>query len=121
MTVLRIIDCVLITALLLMTISGCAMSAKPQEASPELPSWDAIMDEEEKEEKTVKQNETEQKITPVLLYMGQASIRIVTPENKVIYIDPYAGDAYDLPADLILVPQLKYNISLLTNSNHLNK
>ena len=40
---------------------------------------------------------------PALLYMGQASIRIVTPENCVIYIDPYAGDAYDLPADLILV------------------
>ena len=29
-----------------------------------------------------------------LLYMGQASIRIVTAENKVIYIDPYAGDQY---------------------------
>ena len=28
---------------------------------------------------------------------------IVTPEGKVIYIDPYAGDAYDLPANLILV------------------
>ncbi len=41
--------------------------------------------------------------SPALLYMGQASLRIVTPENKVIYIDPYAGDAYDLPADLILV------------------
>ena len=34
---------------------------------------------------------------PVLLYMGQASMRVVTPEGKVIYIDPYAGDAYDLP------------------------
>lgn len=40
---------------------------------------------------------------PKLLYMGQASIRVVTPKNKVIYIDPYAGDQYDLPADLILV------------------
>ena len=40
---------------------------------------------------------------PTLLYMGQASIRIVTAESKVIYIDPYAGDRYDLPADLILV------------------
>lgn len=40
---------------------------------------------------------------PVLLYMGQATIRVVTPEGKVIYIDPYAGDAYDLPAALILV------------------
>lgn len=41
--------------------------------------------------------------SPVLLYMGQATMRVVTPEGKVIYIDPYAGDAYDLPADLILV------------------
>lgn len=40
---------------------------------------------------------------PVLLYMGQASMRVVTLEGKVIYIDPYAGDAYDLPADLISV------------------
>lgn len=38
-----------------------------------------------------------------LLYQGQGSIRIVTPEEKVIYIDPYAGKGYNLPADLILV------------------
>ena len=38
-----------------------------------------------------------------LLYMGQASIRIVTIEGKVIYIDPFAGDQYDLAADLILI------------------
>lgn len=38
-----------------------------------------------------------------LFYMGQASIRIVTENGKVIYIDPYAGDQYDLEADLILV------------------
>jgi len=38
-----------------------------------------------------------------LLYQGQASIRIVTDEGKVIYIDPYAGDSYELSADLILV------------------
>ena len=31
-----------------------------------------------------------------LLYQGQASIRIVTDEGKVIYIDPYAGDSYEL-------------------------
>lgn len=41
--------------------------------------------------------------TAKLLYMGHASIRIVTAEGKVIYIDPYAGDYYDLYADLILV------------------
>ena len=38
-----------------------------------------------------------------LLYQGHGSLRIVTAEGKVIYIDPYAGDGYDLPADLILV------------------
>lgn len=44
-----------------------------------------------------------------LLYMGQASLRIVTVEGKVIYIDPYAGDQYDLPADLILVTHSHYD------------
>lgn len=39
----------------------------------------------------------------ILLYQGKASIRIVTRENKVIYIDPFMGNGYDLPADLILV------------------
>ena len=38
-----------------------------------------------------------------LLYQGHASLRIVTGEGKVIYIDPYAGEGYDLAADLILV------------------
>lgn len=38
-----------------------------------------------------------------LLYQGHGSLRIVTAEGKVIYVDPYAGDGYDLPADLILV------------------
>lgn len=38
-----------------------------------------------------------------LLYQGHASIRIVTGEGKVVYIDPYAGEGYELPADLILV------------------
>jgi len=39
----------------------------------------------------------------VLLYQGHGSLRIVTAEGKVIYVDPYAGKGYDLPADLILV------------------
>ena len=38
-----------------------------------------------------------------LLYQGHGSLRIVTEEGKVIYIDPYAGEGYDLPADLILI------------------
>lgn len=38
-----------------------------------------------------------------LLYQGHASLRITTAEGKVIYIDPYTGEGYDVPADLILV------------------
>ena len=38
-----------------------------------------------------------------ILYQGHGSLRIVTGEGKVIYIDPYAGEGYDLPADLILI------------------
>lgn len=38
-----------------------------------------------------------------ILYQGHGSLRITTGEGRVIYIDPYAGDGYDLPADLILI------------------
>lgn len=38
-----------------------------------------------------------------LTYQGHGSCRIVTGAGKVIYLDPYAGEGYDLPADLILV------------------
>ena len=38
-----------------------------------------------------------------LLYQGHASFRITTDSGKVIYIDPYAGEGYDVPADILLV------------------
>ena len=44
-----------------------------------------------------------------LLYMGHASIRITTPEDKVIYIDPFVGDGYGPAADLILVTHDHYD------------
>ena len=56
----------------------------------------------------------------ILLYQGKASIRIVTSDNKVIYIDPFMGDGYDLPADLILVTHEHFdhnNIGLIKNKN----
>ena len=40
---------------------------------------------------------------PTLLYQGHGSLRITTAEGKIIYIDPYAGEGYDQPADLILI------------------
>lgn len=38
-----------------------------------------------------------------LLYMGRNSFRIIGARGTVVYVDPFAGDDYDIPADLILV------------------
>jgi L-ascorbate metabolism protein UlaG (beta-lactamase superfamily) len=40
---------------------------------------------------------------PKLLYQGHGSFRITAGDGRVIYVDPYAGEGYDLPADIILV------------------
>ena len=48
-------------------------------------------------------------IGPKLFYQGHGSVRIETPEEKVIYLDPYAGEGYDLTADLILVTHGHYD------------
>ena len=39
----------------------------------------------------------------ILLYQGHASLRITSKDGFVIYVDPYAGEGYDVPADIILV------------------
>ena len=38
-----------------------------------------------------------------LLFQGHGSFRLTSNDGRVIYIDPYAGEGYDLPADIILV------------------
>ena len=38
-----------------------------------------------------------------LLYQGHGSYRICTDKGTVIYVDPYVGEGYDVPADIILV------------------
>lgn len=38
-----------------------------------------------------------------LLYQGHASFRLTAKDGTVIYIDPYAGEGYDIPADIVLV------------------
>ena len=38
-----------------------------------------------------------------ILYQGRASLRIVTNAGTVVYVDPFMGEGYDLPADIILV------------------
>ena len=38
-----------------------------------------------------------------LLYQGHASFRLTTDSGVVVYVDPFAGTGYAVPADLILV------------------
>lgn len=44
-----------------------------------------------------------------LFYQGHGSLRLTTDSGKVIYIDPFAGEGYDVPADLILVTHQHYD------------
>ena len=58
-----------------------------------------------------------------LLYLGHASIRITTAEDKVIYIDPFAGDSDDYApaADLILVTHGHYDHTALDKIENRNE
>lgn len=38
-----------------------------------------------------------------MLYQGHGSYRFTLKDGAVVYVDPYAGEGYDLPADLILI------------------
>jgi hypothetical protein len=44
-----------------------------------------------------------------LLYLGHTSFRIITDDNLVIYVDPYAGDNYQIPADIVLITHEHYD------------
>jgi len=40
---------------------------------------------------------------PKLLFQGHGSYRLTSDNGRVIYVDPFKGKGYDIPADLILV------------------
>lgn len=40
---------------------------------------------------------------PKLLYQGHGSFRLISNDGTVIFIDPFMGTGYDVPADIILV------------------
>lgn len=44
-----------------------------------------------------------------LLYQGHASLRFQTDDKRVVYVDPFAGEGYVLPADLVLVTHEHYD------------
>ena len=44
-----------------------------------------------------------------VLYQGHGSMRFTTDAGTVIYLDPFMGEGYDLPADLVLVTHQHYD------------
>ena len=90
--------CILLAVCLSALLAACAGGSEDAGRSAAAETNDTTIRNEQGEETM-----TENKQTAKLLYMGHASIRITTPEGKVIYIDPYAGEGYEPTADLILV------------------
>lgn len=46
---------------------------------------------------------------PKILYQGHSSFRLVSDNDTVIYIDPYAGSGYNLKADAIFITHEHYD------------
>jgi len=38
-----------------------------------------------------------------MLYQGHGSYRLTADDGRIVYVDPFKGKGYDLPADIILV------------------
>ncbi len=53
-----------------------------------------------------------------VLFQGHGSLRLTLDNGKVIYIDPFAGEGYDKPADLILVTHQHYDHTEINKPPH---
>ena len=109
-------------------LAGCSQMGQTDQKQDRIPSRqeeDPLITENDME-KTMGAADSDAKEEPmepepaILLYQGQASIRIVTDEGKVIYIDPYAGDDYELSADLILVTHPHYDHNMVDKVQNRN-
>ena len=105
---------------ILFSISFCVMNGCTQKNEVNNPREDQVesstevnadISEENQglSEEVKEEGDEEQMKSTTLLYQGHASVRIVTAEGKVIYIDPCIGEGYDLAADLILETHNHYD------------
>lgn len=102
-----------ITAVMCVVFAACGGTSDSQENAGDA-------DQAEQAEQAAQSDEAEKEAQmdtkhAKLLYMGHASIRITTPEDKVIYIDPFVGDSEDYAptADLILETHGHYDHTVL--------
>lgn len=100
--------CILLLLCLPVSLAACAHTGGTDMTGVRTQT-DVTAQTSEQEETTMTDNTSVSK----LLYMGHASLRITTPEGKVIYIDPYAGDGYAPAADLILVTHSHFDHTAL--------
>lgn len=53
-----------------------------------------------------------------LLYQGHGSLRLTSEAGTVVYIDPYMGEGYDVPANLVLVTHQHYDHTAINKMPH---
>jgi L-ascorbate metabolism protein UlaG (beta-lactamase superfamily) len=53
-----------------------------------------------------------------VLYQGHGSMRFTTDAGTVVYLDPYMGEGYDVPANLILVTHQHYDHTAIDKMPH---
>ena len=123
------ITTILFSAFMLIFAASCGKAeATPEpavseavqgEETPETIKEDEAMTTSDKNTSEIRTEETNGSEVPVnedpgqdaavLLYQGHASVRIATPEGKTVYVDPFMGTGYDVPADLILITHGHYD------------
>ncbi len=109
----KIIWMIAVTAVMCVAFAACGGTSDSQENAGDA---DQAAQAEQAGQADDAEQETEMDTKHAkLLYMGHASIRITTPEDKVIYIDPFVGDSDDYApaADLILETHGHYDHTVL--------
>ncbi len=86
-----------------------------------VPTESAGADGEEEGPTEATEQEDEAMKPAELYYFGHASLRIITPEGKVIYVDPFFGNDYEQAADLILQTHGHYDHSALDKVKNRNE
>jgi len=90
-----------LTVLSLIFFASCQKNAETIENTEQIEN--EIIQSTEEAGEAEATGETGGDLVTKLLYQGHGSFRLTSQDGTVIYVDPYAGEGYDLPAGIILV------------------